>query len=347
MKKMIMFLSILCLIHTACNNYKSPEPVGASKIIHGIAATGAYMPDGSIVQVRPAPISTGNIILVGSYNGFESWVMEENPADVVSGTVVGNEGVYNIDLTNTTGPYIIRIQDPVSLRWYYSYASDSSEIANVNPYTDWMVRAFYFGRWFVLVDDCFLTGAFTKFADGAGFFFFKTSYGFNSVNVYWLNMPMPMPDISGINRNMTELQYVINFRWSVGIGDALTRNWVVGEAYDSILDGSSLDSNYITTVLADCFFADTMMDHGIAYYDTTTGMLHVDLWTPFNYCKINWPDGGGLINVSPIETVNGLNHYSHVAAYTTLPPTIDFRINDKPFAQNDPGTAFNIVTYSK
>jgi hypothetical protein len=346
MKKMIMFLSILCLIHTACNSYKEPASVKAVKMIRGIAATGAYMPDGSIVQVRPAPIPTGNTILVGSYNGYESWVTEENPADVVSGAVVGNEGVYNIDLTNTTGPYIIRIQDPVSLKWYYSYANDSSEIANVNPYTDWMIRYYYYAFDFN-VDDCFPTGLCAQTAENIPLTFMKSSFGFDSTFVYWLNMPLPFPDIAQITRAMSELQYVVDLRWSVDIGDVLTRNWAVGESYDSILDGSTLNISYITTMLNISYRADDMWNRGVAFYDTVNTVLRVEVWTPYPYCRVDWPDGTGNTDLTLMDTTNGVNHFMREAPYTIKPMQVGVKFNNVPFSTPLPGTAVSVMTFDK
>ena len=347
MKKILVLCSVLCLISVfSCSGIDGGGP--AVKKIHGTAATGAYMPDGSIVQIRPAPVPTGQTILVGTTpGGYESWMPEENPADLIVGAVTGNEGAYSVDVSGTVGPYLIRVQDPVSLKWYYSFADELTETANVNPYTDWMVRAYYYGRWFVLIDDSFDSGVFSKFADGLPFFFFKTSYGFDGINVYWLNMPAPMPDVAGMTRNMKELQYVVNLRWGVEIGDILTRDWVVGSSYDSILDGSTLDAAYISLALADCFFADAMMDHGAAFYDTAAGTLHVDLWSPFNYCRIDWPDGTGFADAVPVETIDGLNHYTKTAPYTVKNPKIAFRIGNEPFTASAPGSVFNITTFDQ
>jgi hypothetical protein len=350
MKKIFSLCSILCLILwlAACGDAKNKDGGTVHhRTVHGTAATGAYMPNGSIVQIRPAPIPTGQQTLLGTApNGVETWVTEKNSAAVIVGQVSGNQGVYTIDVTGSSGPYLIRIQDPVSLKWYYSYADGSIETANVNPYTDWMVRAYYFGRWFVLIDDCFSAGAFSKFADGVDFSFFKTSYGFSGTNIYWPNMPVPMPDNAGILRNMSQLQYIINLRWGVNIGDVLTRDWAVGDTYDSILDGTTLDADYIGLMLADCFFADDMMDHGVAYYNTTNQTLHVELWTPYEYCRIEWP-GIGLIDWTPTETVNGLNHYVLDAPYSTTTPRINFRVSDKPLVTYDPGIVFNILSFTQ
>lgn len=345
MKKLLLFISLLCLTGLfACGSGGSDKE--EKRAIHGTAAIGAYMPNGAVVELRPAAIPTGNTILAGTtWNGHESWVAEENPATIITGQITGDQGEYTIDVTGTTGPYLIRIQDPVSLKWYYSFADTEAEIANVNPYTDWMVRAYYYGRWFVLIDDCFTAGTFTKWADGMDIYFLKTSYGFDNTNIYWYNMPVPMPDGAGIARNMTELQYIVNYRWGVDIGDVLTRDWVVGDTYDTILDGSTLDYDYISTKLSECFFADDMMDHGIAFYDLATQMLHVEIWTPYNYCYVDWPDGTGNTYLTLVDSVNGLNHFSRVAPYTILRQTLGVKFNTVPYSSPFPGTAISFITF--
>jgi hypothetical protein len=350
MKKIFSLCSVLCLIMwlIACGSgSKNAIDKTTSRMIHGTAATGAYMPDGAIVQVRPAPIPTGQQILVGTtQSGLESWEDEKIPADLITGQVSGNRGVYTIDVSETVGPYLIRIQDPVSLKWYYSYTDGSVETANVNPYTDWMTQ-YYYRAFDLNVDDSFLTGVCTKTSSGVTLTFMKSSYGFNGTFIYWYGMPLPLADSAQISRAMSELQYVVNLRWNISIGDVLTRNWTVGDTYDTILDGTTLDVPYITTMLNISYCADDMMNYGIAYYDTVNTTLHVELWTTYPYCRADWPDGTGNTDLTLIDTVNGVNHFMREAPYTVKPMQIGIKFNNVPFIPSNLGIALSMTTFDK
>lgn len=320
--------------------------------IHGIAAKGAFFPDGSVIELRGSPTLTGNDIVVGQNpDGSDYIVPEETPSIVVSATVVGNAGEYSIDVTGLSAPYLIRAQDSVSGKWYYSYAGIGADTANINPYTDWMVQNFYYGVYNININDCFATGIFTVwgYGDDAGndIQFTKSSYGLNKTKVMWYGMPMPMPDNTMIQRVMGQLQYIINVRYSVDIGDVLTRNWVLGEDYDSILDSTTIDSAWISRNLANMCFADDMMDHGIAYYNVSAGTIHVELWSVYAYCKIMEQNGNGLLQVYDNNPVNGLYHYVYDSSYSTHAIDEAIRISDKEFSTPEPGCVFSIVTYDK
>ena len=174
----------------------------------------------------------------------------------------------------------------------------------------------------------------------------KSSYGFNGVRVFWYGMPLPVPGVAQINRAMSELQYVVNLRWGVDIGDVLTRDWIVGESYDSILDGSTLDVPYISEMHNNSYVADDMMNYGAIYYDTAAATLRVDIWSTYDYCRVDWP-GIGNTDLTLIDTVNGVHHYAREDAHSVSPMQISVKFNNVPFIPSNPGFSFSMMTFTK
>lgn len=342
MKKLLVCLFISLFIF-AC---APAQETKSRHVITGTAAKGAIFPDGSPVELRSAPIPTGNQIIVGYYpNGDPDYQPETTPSEVKTATVSGGEGRYTIDVTGMTEPYLIRVQDLSSGKWYYSYADGESDTANVNPYSDWIVRYWYYSMSFD-PDISFSSGIVTFLYGGIPASYIKCSYGFNNTEIIWNGMSLTIPDNSQIQRSMSELQYIINTRWLVDIGDVLTREWIIGESYDSILDGTTLDIAYIERQLSNTYVAYDMQEKGIAYYHDSNSKLHVEIYSIYPYCRVDWP-GIGNIDMPITETIDGVNHYVYDSTVSSNPLDIVIRINNTPFLPSNQGIAYGLRTYEQ
>ena len=358
MKKFLCIISVLFLF--ACSG--SSDKKSASRIIKGTAATGAYMPDGSPVELRSAPVATGNTIRVGSWvNPITNETMYDDepetiPSAVLTGTVTGGNGKYTIDVSGISEPYLIRVQDTVSGKWYYSYADGLSDTANVNPYTDWMVRAYYIGYWDVDADDCFADGKMKVWGigdnKGQDISYCKTSRGFDATVPFWYGRSMPLPDNAQIARTMAQLQYVTSSRYSIDIGDVLTRSWIVGESYDAILDTTTIDHAYMMRTLDDSYYTDDMMEKGIVYYYNSGTMIHVEIWSKYSSIRLmslsesaSRPDG--YLEMSASEVVDGIYHYVYDGSITRTDTDLTVMANNHAYDGNHVGAGFGIPTFSK
>lgn len=140
-----LITAILCALWVVaivgCGGNSSDNENGSKRVIKGVAAIGAYIEEGATVQVRPAQVngSPSDLIegVVGPNGVYEVVVPEEVP-QVTDGDSKG------LTPENGTG-FIIRVWSPSMSSWIYSYSeNDGAEtIANVNPYTDMMIRRFY------------------------------------------------------------------------------------------------------------------------------------------------------------------------------------------------------------
>lgn len=336
MKKLYVIIISFILLW-ACA--PAQETSTKKRFISGTAAVGAYIPDGSQVELRAAPVKTGNQIIVGYYpNGDPDYQDETTPTEVRTAVVSGGEGAYTVDVTGLTEPYIVRVQ--CGGRWYYSYADGSSDTANVNPYSDWMVR-YYYQYINIDPDKYFISGKY----DTDDISYTKWSYGLNKTGRLWHNQSMPLPDNVQIQRVVKQLQLIFLTRYSIDIGDVLTREWVVGETYDTILDGTIIDWEYIKRYLAWSYNADDMLESGIAYY-YNTDQLYFEFWSPYQYCQIR--SVPGIADLTPIDYTDGLYHYKYDGS-SGGQNYIDVVImmSDQPITSPNPGCTYGLTTYIK
>lgn len=144
----IGLFAISCFM--GCKGEDTTKPV-SKRVIKGVAAIGAFIEEGSVVQVRPAQIDGAPAELIegvvgadGSYQVVipESVPTEPDVTDAFMKSYILKATVPTPE--NGTG-FIIRIWSPSMSSWIYSYSeNDGAEtVANVNPYTDMMIRRFY------------------------------------------------------------------------------------------------------------------------------------------------------------------------------------------------------------
>ena len=150
-----LITAIICVLWVVaivgCGGGSSDDNGNIQKrVIKGVAAIGAYIEEGSTVQVRPAQIdgTPAELIegVVGPNGTYEVVIPEEVPVE----PDVTPEFMKSYILKSSSTPengtgFIIRVWSPSMSAWIYSYSeNDGAEtIANVNPYTDMMVKRFY------------------------------------------------------------------------------------------------------------------------------------------------------------------------------------------------------------
>lgn len=157
MKKLFLIAAVLVVwtilmitCFSGCKSDKDKDESPSLRVIKGIAAIGAFIEEGSTVQVRPAQVDgvPSEIIegVVGPDGTYEVVIPEEVPVE----PEVTDEFMKSYILKSGSTPengtgFIIRVWSPAMSTWIYSYSeNDGPEtIANVNPYTDMMVRRFY------------------------------------------------------------------------------------------------------------------------------------------------------------------------------------------------------------
>ena len=263
----------------ACSGSDNHKP-GVKPVIHhyitGIAATGAYAPEGSEVQLRAAPYyhqisedAEGNPI----YN------TELEPAEILTATVVGSEGNYTIDVGALSEPYLVRVK--VNDVWWYSYADGLSDTANVNPYTDILVKQWYLFKVVqgvigsnVLLDgqlldgtniDTFYDGIYTKQLDGS------------DLPDWMYGKPIVLPFQEDIKQIRVEQSFLVADIYGVVLEDVLTQNWVVGQPYDALLDDVNFDSEFLRKVAGEFYYnTDAIIKARVYYQD---GKLKTEMWT--------------------------------------------------------------------
>lgn len=341
MKKLLIFM----LLFVACNSNNNTS----KHLISGTAAVGTYIPDGSAVELRAAPVKTGNQILVGYYpDESPDYRDETTPTEIRTATVSGGEGKYTVDVTGLSEPYIVRVY--AGSKWYYSYADGVSDTANVNPYSDWMVRSYYTGinsesPGMIDIDSAFTSGILTISSNGVTYSYTKWSYGYDKTGCVWYGKSLPVPNIDQINRCMAQLQSIFMDRYSIDLGDVLTRDWVIGATYDSILDGSTIDWNYISDVLINSYYTDDAYNYFISYY-YGAGNVHIEYWSKYPYSYLNTIPGVNEIVYS--DVTDGVYHYVYDgSANGHTSKNIGVRICETEYTAPTPGCVLNIVAYTR
>jgi hypothetical protein len=315
MKRTIFMLCIIFIIsfNVGCNCDKSNTP-SKKRIIHGIAATGAVIEEGALVQVRPAPI-----------NG--------QPSDILIATV-GSNGEYVVEIPETipdvtekkyitpqagTG-YIIRIYSTSASSWLYSYSENdgSDTVANVNPYTDRIIRSFYaqmnnmaypfIGIYDQDIDNIFPSGIFSD--------------GITAVNI---------PEKATIDQIMTVISNMLKDTYNLtDIQNALTSTWDVGLGLDKLLDDAAGGSGHLAMWLQNEFnylyqFPDALISSSIYEddYNPVTNTIHIDIWTAYgNTGNVTLSGITGFwldtLLIKQSDSVPGNNHYSATIIFNVV-----------------------------
>lgn len=290
--KKILILSFIFLYACSPAHEKQNKVVYVPHIIHGQAATGAFIEAGAIVQARPAAV-----------DGI--------PCDIIESTVTDDQGTISIDVSKPTqlngnteidssapSGFIIRVWSSSASSWVYSYADnvDSDTIANVNPYTDRLVRCFYNQTQIDqgLIDSYFPTGLNT---DGS-------------------IMEIPSPDL--INQIMDVMSNILyNTYGLTDIQNALKDNWQIDTGLDGLI--ASLGINKLGSFLEREFFnllndPDAIIS-GFAIQDSIPSPVIVEIWTAYGNTgnvSMTYSDSSGNQTTTMIkqsDSIEGNNHF--------------------------------------
>lgn len=355
MKKLIIFLISLIFIFASCSGDSNSDNnnVGTKVLLSGRVATGAFMPNGTKIEVR----------------GTAAWSVPEDeeetpvfgPSEVLTGEVIGDNGEYEIDVSTLTAPYLIRAYDGVSGKWYYSYSNGQETVANVNPYTDLMVRRWYLNRPVIdgnpggiNIDDVFTVGIYPSGL--------PRIVGVNparSSGILPDNTPINIPDDEFIQTARIILSYCISTRYEIDIENFLTDNWSVGIGYDFLLDsiGEVTLRDYLEEVIYRIYAKtpDFFYRFNI-YYQDSDNTIHIDIWSKYGSscwsetdhryraCTVYW--GDDEVDLEPAEdSTEDMNHFHLVAPFTNANLTLWVRFWD--FSDNDVERTASLWMYHK
>ena len=356
MKKLIFVVIVaMMFIIASCSGGSSDDSNNQIKtvILSGKAATGAFMPDGTVIEIR----------------GTASWSTPEDeeeepvfgPSEIVTGKVIGNNGEYEIDVSGLTAPYLIRAYDAVGDHWYYSYSNGQETIANVNPYTDLMIR-----RWYIHgasiggnpgninIDDVFTSGVYPS-----GSTKIVAINPSRSNGILPDNTPVDFPGNEIIENARLILSYCISMRYEVTIEDFLNNNWEVGVGYDSLLDviGGSVLESYLGETIGRVYSKtpDFFYRFNI-YYQDSDNTVHIDIWSKYGSphwsetdhryraCTVYW--GDDEVDLEPAEdSTENMNHFHLVAPFTNANLTLWVRLWN--FSDNDVERTASLWMYHK
>lgn len=295
--KKIFFIFISFLILWGCTPAEEKQSKTATRKIHGIAAIGAFIEAGAIVQVRPA-----------SVDGI-------TPENLIEGTV-GENGEYSItipetipyesektmskistDMENGTG-FIIRVWSQSAVSWVYSYSenNDSDTVSNVNPYTDLFIRKFYnfannqFGYNAVNIDTVFPDG---KFSDGT---------------------PINVPTLDTVNNCMEIMAKLLYRIYDIpNIQNALNDSWQINIGLDALLTAAGRNrlNEFLQYEFEYLLWKPDFITDGYAEQPEIGQPAYVEIWTTHGdtgttIMRINGID---YIMNKESDSINGANHF--------------------------------------
>lgn len=315
----------------------TPENENKSvRTIHGKAAIGAYIEEGAQVQVRPASVdgvNPANLIegTVGADGYYEVVIPEEIPEvsdpEIITKSISKSPVFYE----NGTG-FIIRVWSESAESWIYSYSENdgADTVANVNPYTDRLVRCFYNqirvnqGN----IDIYFPTGI-------------KPDGGI-----------MTIPTSESISKIMTTMSNILYTVYGLSdIQNALNDSWQIDLGLDQLI--GSIGINKLGTFLEVEFWNllndPDVITNGSAIHNEIGEPVYVEIWTPYgNTGKVymtytDIPGGSQTVEmIKQPDSAEGNNHFKAVSTNTgqnAMPwPTVYISIDD----YND-GMGFNFV----
>ena len=336
MKKLFIILMLILIGCGSSNNNTTVTPVTpVKKIIKGQAAVGSFLPIGAEVDIRPAPV-----------NGV--------PCDLIITSIQDESGTYTADVSNPktsasstitadqpTG-YIIRVQSGSG--WIYSYADNSGDAmtADVNPYTDIMIRV-----WYKYINIASAPGGGNNY--DIDVLFPSGLFSDNSTAI-------GIPDSDTISEVIATMNNMLIRVYNLSdIDNFINMQWQEGSTIDSLLGSSSYPelSWYLNTEFVKLFYSPDVLTDGAAFQGATQPFpggngapLTVDIWTPYgntgnvtlSYIKdggINY--NGSMLMVKQSDSVTGSNHYQAITPAVeednemSVMITIDDYNNGTPF----------------
>lgn len=232
----------------------------------------------------------------------------------------------------------------------FSYKHRLSGVANINPYTDLMIRAWYDGTCVVgsfaghiNIDDVFTEGVYPSGTAKCVSTNPPSSSGFIADST-----PIDLPDMTTINKVQSLMSKMTSHIFNIDLENVLTANWVEGQGFDAILDraGSNicfylLGSNTLSgAILWPDYLNDFVIYSEVIVTQTGTTInsksinMHADIWTPQSTVALN--DYYGLFSV-PLalqsDSVTGNNHYMGNATITAQSPLVNFKVNNDAYSQ--------------
>ena len=313
MKKLyFMFLvSLLIGCGNSNNNSSATNPITPiKKIIKGQAAVGSFLPVGAEVDIRPAPV-----------NGV--------PCDLIVTQIADDQGNYAADVSNpkttagqsleSTQPagYIIRVQAGGS--WLYSYADNQSDamVADVNPYTDIMIRVWYNSISREIHGG--VPGIITEFTLET---LFSTGMQEDKITA------MDVPDSTTMSEVITSMNNIMIRVYNLpSMSNYINMQWAEGSPIDCLLYNSSYPHLqwFLNTEFWHLFQCPDVITDAAAIQTGPDGSpVQIDIWTPYgntgNVTLLALTDDQGTVNPQTImikmsDSVEGNNHFQT----TTIP----------------------------
>jgi len=307
----------------------SKNPQKVSKFVKGVAAKGVALPIGSVVELRSThkdyeveyyvlDEETGEKILDEFKEPLIETKTEHKESIIITSTVIDNNGTYEIDVTDLASPYLVRVKDSSTGLWYYSVSDGEVGIANVNPYTDMLIRQWYLKRvsldfpCHIDIDQAFTPGILTVYDNGdpvEELLYFV--FGSLVPGHIWYGKEMALPNITDVTKVKDALTFSVNERYKVILGDVLTRDWVINEPYDALLDDVGFDSVYLQRIIDSMYYSVGIIEKSDVYYQA--GKLYIRVWTKFG--------NTGFVTIRPTgdcvggdmalqSTMDGINYYT-------------------------------------
>lgn len=309
MKKLFIFLMFV-LIGCGGSSNNSTPPATVKKIIKGQAAIGSFLPVGAEVDIRPAPV-----------NGV--------PCDLIVTSIADDSGSYSADITTITqaagttpinanqpSGYIVRVY--TGSGWLYSYADNQGDAmtADVNPYTDIMIRVWYQyinissapgGGNNYDIDVLFPTGLFSDNAT-----------------------PMDVPDSTVISEAIATMNNMLIRVYNLSnMDNFLNMQWEEGAPIDCLLGSTDYTELewFLNTEFIQLFYFPDVLTDGAAFQGATQPFpggngapLTVDIWTPYgntgnvtlSYINNSFSYNGSMLMVKQSDSVAGSNHFQAI-----------------------------------
>ena len=256
--------------------------------IHGQAAVGSFLVEGTTVEIRPAPV-----------DGI--------PCELITTTVTDSSGNYEADVSKpvTTEGGELSPEQPTGFLIHasglYSYTDNSGDAmtANVNPYTDTLVRQYY-----KICNNDIVSLTVDKQIDNV----FPT--GLFSDGVTAVNIPDSALMLKVVNV-MTNV--LISSYGLTSMDDFLTAQWSTSIPLDNLLN-SSLYPRLSEFLPAEFEYLLTMPDaytDGKAIQPIVNSPIYVDIWTSKGDTGVvtcNYGSYSYTMTKEP-DSVNGNNHF--------------------------------------
>lgn len=302
----LWFIFLFSMILFACSGGSSKSKT-THRIIHGVAAIGAFIEEGAQVQVRPASIDGINpeALIEGTVGANGSYVITiPESIPIIEETVTdekSNTSKASGTLESGNG-FIIRVWSASASSWVYSYAENNSSdvTANVNPYTDMMVKRFYYtgnnlsGYNAIDINTVFSSG---KFSDGT---------------------PINVPTSELINNAMTVISKMLFRMYGIeNIQNALTDTWQLDLGLDALLTagGRSRMNEFLQYEFSNLYFDPYVITDGYAIQSEIGQPVICEFWTPYGNTgnvTMSYRDNTGLQTVTmekQSDSVPGNNHF--------------------------------------